>query len=47
MGVDVRRTDYFIRDVTIVVKNLVEIVNEASASITLGAVTVVGTGTVV
>ena len=46
MGVDVRRTDYYIRDVTIRIKNLVATDQDAQAAITLGAVTVVGTGTV-
>lgn len=45
-GVDVRRTDYYIRDVTIRVKNLVGTEQDASAAITLGAVTVAATGTV-
>lgn len=46
-GADIRRNNYFIRDVTIRVIRLVEIENDAAASLTLGAATVVGTGTVV
>lgn len=45
-GVDVRRTDYYIRDVTILVKNLTPTEQDAAAAITLGAATLAGTGTV-
>lgn len=45
-GVDVRRTDYYIRDVTIRIIKLVGTEQDASAAITEGADTLAATGTV-
>lgn len=45
-GVHVRRGDYFIRDLVIPVIDLVPTEQDAAAAITLGATTLVATGTV-
>lgn len=43
-GQTIRRSDYFIRDVSIVIKNLVITDQDAASAITLGAITLVATG---